>query len=90
MAQPLPSRPPRVDASTAEAQFKLALMRAIDTDLKRRFRTLADAADFADVTWMRLSRMRSGRHEYFSVNWLFRLAAAAEVHIRISVDAVNR
>lgn len=75
---------------SAEAQFKLALMRAIDTDLKRRFRTLEEAAAAADVTWMRLSRMRSGRHEYFSVNWLFRLAATAGVHIRISVDPVNR
>lgn len=79
-AEPLPT----------EAQFKLALMRAIDSDLKRRFRTLAEAAEFADVTWMRLSRMRSGRHEYFSVNWLFRLADTAHVHIRISVDPVNR
>lgn len=73
-----------------EAQFKLALMRAIDSDLKKRFRTLQDAADYADVTWMRLSRIRSMRHEYFSVNWLFRLADAAKVHIRISVDPVNR
>jgi len=75
---------------TAEARFKLELMRVINDDLERRFRTLAEAADYADVTWMRLSRMRSGRHEYFSVNWLFRLAASAGVHIRISVDPVNR
>lgn len=74
---------------STEAQFKLALMRAIDSNLKDRFDTLADAAEFADVTWMRLSRLRSGRHEYFSVNWLFRLAASARVHIRISVDPVN-
>lgn len=78
------------DPLTSEAQFKLALMRAIDADLKQRFTTLAAAAEFADVTWMRLSRMRSGRHEFFSVNWLFRLADAAKVHIRISVDPVNR
>lgn len=75
---------------SAEAQFKLALMDAIDRDLKKRFRTLDEAADFADVTSMRLSRLRSGRHEFFSVNWLFRLAAAAQIHIRISVDPVNR
>jgi hypothetical protein len=77
------------DPLSVEAQFKLALMRAIDSDLRKRFRTLAEAAEYADVTWMRLSRMRSGRHEYFSVNWLFRLAATANVHIRISVDPVN-
>ncbi len=76
-------------ALNAEAQFKLALMRAIDTDLKRRFHSLAEAAEFADVTWMRLSRLRNGRHELFSVNWLFRLASVAQVHIRITVDPVN-
>lgn len=75
---------------SAEVQLKLALMRAIDTDLKRRFRTLAQAAEFANVDHMRLSRIRSGRYEYFSINWLFRLAQAAHVHIRISVDPVNR
>jgi len=79
----------QLSSSGTEAQFKLVLMRAIDSDLKRRFRTLAEAADFADVPWMRLSRLRNGRHELFSVNWLFRLADAAKVHIRISVDPVN-
>ena len=76
-------------ALDAEAQFKLLLMRAIDSDLKRRFRSLAEAAEFADVTWPRLSRLRNGRHELFSVNWLFQLAKTAKVHIRISVDPVN-
>jgi hypothetical protein len=71
-----------------EAQMKIALMRAIDRDLRRRFRTLADAAEFAGADVMRLSRLRSGRHEYFSIVWLFRLAAAAKIHIRISVDPV--
>lgn len=71
-------------------QFKLLLMRAIDTDLKRRYRTLAEAAEAADVTWTRLSRMRNGQHQCFSIKWLFHLAAAAKVHIRISVDPVNR
>ncbi len=70
----------------SEAQFKLALMRAIDDDLRGRFRTLSEAAEFADVTWMRLSRLRSMRYEYFSVNWLFRLADSAHIPIRISVD----
>lgn len=75
---------------TAEVQLKLALMRAIDTDLKRRFRTLAQAAEYANVDHMRLSRIRSGRYEYFSINWLFKLAQTAQVHIRISVDPVKR
>lgn len=75
---------------SAEVQLKLALMRAIDTDLKKRFRTLAQAAEFANVDHMRLSRIRSGRYEYFSISWLFHLAQAAKIHIRISVDPVNR
>jgi predicted XRE-type DNA-binding protein len=85
-AAPVLEEPPK----SAEVQLKLALMRAIDTDLKRRFRTLADAAEFANVDHMRLSRIRSGRYEYFSIQWLFRLAQTAKVHIRISVDPVNR
>jgi hypothetical protein len=77
-------------ALAPEAQLKIALMRAIDTDLRRRFKTLAQAAEFAGTDMMRLSRIRSGRYEFFSVTWLFRLAEAAKVHIRISVDRVNR
>jgi predicted XRE-type DNA-binding protein len=73
-----------------ETQLKLALMRAIDRDLKRRFTSLAQAAEFANVDHNRLSRIRRGRYEYFSVTWLFRLADSAKVHIRISVDPVNR
>jgi predicted XRE-type DNA-binding protein len=73
----------------AQAQFKLALMRAIDTDLKKRFRTLADAAEHAGIDMYRLSRIRHGRHECFSINWLFDLAAVADVHIKISVNPVN-
>lgn len=75
----------------AEAQIKLALMRAIDADLSRRYRTLSEAAEAigVDVTWMRLSRIRGGRYEYFSIKWLLRLCAAANVHIRFEIDPVN-
>jgi len=83
----MPKGPPRVKA---EAQFKMALMRAIDKDLSERFNTLEEAATYADVTLARLSRLRSGRYEYFSVNWLFWLAQKAGVRIRISVDPVIR
>ena len=74
----------------AEAQFKLALMRVIDDDLRRRFRTVTEAAEFANVPWFRLSRIRSGRHELFSVNWLFTLATKAKIPIRINVESMNR
>lgn len=73
-----------------EAQLKLALMRVIDADLKDRFKSLEEAAYYADVTPTRLSRMRCGRHDLFSINWLFRLADTACVPIRISIDSVNR
>lgn len=75
---------------SCEAQFKLAIMRTIDEDLSLRFDTLVQAAEYAGVEPMRLSRIRSGRYEYFSVKWLFRLAEVAKVRIRISVDPVNR
>lgn len=65
-------------------------MDAIDKDFRLRFKTLTAAAEYADVDRLRLSRIRCRRHEYFSVNWLFRLADAAKVHIRITVVPVNR
>lgn len=75
---------------STEAQLKLALMRAIDQDFKKRFRTMVEAANFVGEDEMRLYRMASGHHEMFSFKWLFRVADAAKVHIRISVDRVNR
>lgn len=68
-----------------EAKFKLAIMRVIDTDLRERFRTLEEAADHANVGFTRLSRLRSQRHDQFSIAWLFRLARDAGVHIKINV-----
>jgi predicted XRE-type DNA-binding protein len=77
------------DAEATDVQFKLALMRAVDTSLRGRYRTLSQAAEHTGVNFNILSRLRNGRHEYFSVKWLFRFAATANVHIRISVDPVN-
>lgn len=76
----------------AEAQIKLALMRAIDADLKRRYRTLIEAADAigGNLAWDQLSRIRNGRYEHFSLRWLLQLAANAQVHIRFHIDPVNR
>lgn len=71
---------------SVESQLKLELMRAINADLDRRFRTLSDAADYAGVDCLRLSRVRKLRHEYFSLNWLLRLAQSAKVRMRITVN----
>jgi hypothetical protein len=68
-----------------EAKFKLAIMQVIDQDLRARFRTLEEAADHANVGFTRLSRLRSARHDQFSIGWLFRLAKDAGVRIRIHV-----
>ena len=79
------SAPPLDD----EARFKLLLMQLIDDHIRTRFRTLEEAADTADVTWQRLSRLRSNRHELFSVGWLFKLAKGAGVRLRINVEPVS-
>lgn len=73
------------DALTDEQKFKLEIMRVIDKDLRKRFRTLEEAADHANVGFTRLSRLRSERHDQFSIGWLFRLAKQAGVRIRINV-----
>lgn len=69
-----------------EARFKLAIMNLIDQDLRKRFRTVEEAAEFADVDRFRLHRIRGGRHDQFSIAWLFKLARAAKVRIRISIE----
>lgn len=72
-----------------EALFKRALMETIDGAMRRRFRTVAAAAEQANVAEARLWRLRSRRHEQFSVTWLFRLATAAGVRIRINIELAN-
>lgn len=72
------------------ARVKLALMDLIDEDLRERFRTLEEAADFANVDSNRLSRMRSRQHEQFSIGWLFKLARSAKVRIRIKIEPAPR
>lgn len=68
-----------------EALLKLALMNIIDEDLRGRFRTVEEAADFANVDGNRLSRLRSRQHDQFSIAWLFKLARSAKVRIQIQV-----
>lgn len=70
---------------TDEQLFKLEIMRLIDRSLRKRFRTLEEAAAHANVAFTRLSRLRSARHDQFSVGWLFRVARQAGVRIRINV-----
>ncbi len=81
-----PDRPP---ALTDEAIFKRALMETIDQAMRRRFRTVAIAADRTNTPEGRIWRLRSGRHEQFSVSWLFRLAKEAGIRIRIHIELAN-
>lgn len=74
------------EALSDEARFKLAIMRVIDKDLRDRFGTLEEAADHANINFTRLSRLRNGHHDQFSIGWLFRLAKEAGVHIHIDID----
>ncbi len=71
---------------TDEAKFKLAVMQVIDRELRDRYDTMIAAAEAANVSWARLSRLRRGRHDQFSIAWLFRLARDTGVRIRISID----
>jgi len=69
-----------------EALFKLALMNLIDQELQQRFRTVQAAADFADVDTFRLHRFRAKQHDQFSLGWIFNLARAAKIRIRIHIE----
>ncbi len=74
---------------TDEALFKRALMEMIDDAMRRRFRTVAVAADRTNTAEGRLWRLRSRHHEQFSVSWLFRLARSAGIRIRIHIELAN-
>lgn len=64
---------------------KIRVMDIIDAHLRKNFRTLEDAAEYANVTWVRLSRLRAGRHDQFSLAWLFKLADKTNVKMRIDI-----
>lgn len=81
--------PAEATALTDEARFKLALMETIENGICKRFPTIAAAADHANVTEARLSRLRGGRYDQFSVSWLFALARKAGVAIRIQIEPGN-
>lgn len=82
MPTPVPSGPRLTD----QARLKIALMTIINANLRSRFRSLAEAAAYADVSEVRLYRLSRGRYTLFSIDWLFNLANAADIPIRISVD----
>jgi hypothetical protein len=73
-----------------EARVKLALMNIIDQDLRRRFRTVEAAADFANVDVHRLHRFRAKQHDQFSWGWIFNLAKSARIRILIQVEQAQR
>jgi hypothetical protein len=74
-----------VEKLNVEAMVKIRVMDIIDAHLRRNFRTLEDAAEYANVTWVRLSRLRSGHHDQFSLAWLFKLAEKTNVKMRIDI-----
>ena len=72
-----------------EARVKLALMNIIDQDLRRRFRTVEAAAEFAHVDVYRLHRFRAMQHDQFSWGWLFNLAKSAKIRILIHIEPAS-
>jgi hypothetical protein len=66
------------------------LINIIDEDLRERFPTAEAAADFADVDIRGLRRLRARRHDQLTLGWLFNLARAAQIRIRIHVETAPR
>lgn len=69
-----------------EAQLKLVLIRTILEGLEVRDIKLREAADMADVSYVRLYRMHSGVHKHFSIGWLLRVAKRTGIDLRICVQ----
>lgn len=61
-------------------------MAIIDAQLRDRFTTTQEAADYADINFDRLCRLRALRHEAFSLAWLFRAAQRLDVKFRIVIE----
>jgi hypothetical protein len=72
-------------ATELEAKVKLRIMDVIDEDLRRRFRTVQEVADYLQVEDGRIWNLRAKRHQKFSLSWLLRLAQAARVKMRIDI-----
>lgn len=77
----------RVTELDDEARLKLVIMRLIDAHLRRNFRTLQEAADHFDIGWPRLSRLRAGLHQQFSIAWLLDLAKTSNTRMRINIES---
>ena len=73
-------------ATAEELPLKTVLARTILDDLAARKVSLKQAADTADVSYVRLYRMHSGDLRKFSIGWLLRVAERAGVKLRIRVE----
>lgn len=81
-------RPPRLETLTgrsATEQVKLMLMRGIDAKVAANYATLSEASNELGIQLERLSRIRHGHCERFSIEWLVGTAYRLDVGITLKV-----
>ena len=67
-------------------QIKLALMRGIDASLRRQYRIQEDAARALGVDRNRLSNLRNGHTDRFSLPWLIITAERIGAKVTITIE----
>lgn len=82
--QSVPTKP-----DPPEVQLKLLLMRVIDQEIRRRYRTLNEAAHVSTISRELLSRVRHGDHRRCSIAAVLRIAVQLNITIKISVEVAG-
>ena len=72
-----------------EVRLKLALMASIDEGIRKRYRTLEEAARVSKISRELLSRVRRGEHRRCSIASLMSIAERLQIHIKINVRLVR-
>jgi predicted XRE-type DNA-binding protein len=72
-----------------EVKLKRALMACIDEGIRKRYRTLQEAAHVSKINRELLSRVRHGEHRRCSIASLLSIAERLRIHIKIEVQLVN-
>jgi predicted XRE-type DNA-binding protein len=67
-------------------EVKLTLMRGIDSKLRTLYSSQLAAEEALDVTQPRLSALRNGQVEQFSIPWLILLAQRIGAKVTVSIE----
>lgn len=74
------------DSSELLKRVKLSMMAGLDASLKKKFRVQQAAADALGIERHRLSYLRNGDFERFSVTWLILTAERVGANVTVTIE----